>query len=186
MAAARNRRNLILGGSIIALILLWAFVIMPFFDHISLREQDIEDNERLIRKYTIAMQDNAKPEGADADIKARLQKVEQGLFKGKTIQLAAADIQRIVDSSARNSNLTIRTVRVLQTEEVDSFVSIPIQVIFESDLTLLSKFISSIENDKKLLTIPDLQIRVKNRRQPREITVTMKIAGYTKKEETGQ
>ena len=186
MAAARNRRSIVLGGSLIALIVVWAFVIAPFFDHISMREQNIEENEKRIRKYTIALQDNAQSKGADTDIKARLQKVEEGLFKGKTFQLAAADIQRIVDSSARECNLTIRTVRVLESTEVDSFVSIPIQVIFESDLTLLSKFISLIESNKKLLTIPDLQIRVKNRRQPREITVTMKIAGYMKTEETGK
>jgi len=186
MAAARNRRSVFLGGSVIALIVLWAFVIAPFFDHIRLREQDIEDNEKRIRKYRIAMQDDAQSKGADADIKARLKKVEEGLFVGKTLQLAAADIQRIVDSSARNCNLTIRTVRVLESKEVDSFVSIPIQVIFESDLNLLSKFISLIEKERKLLTIPELQIRVKNRRQPREITVTMKIAGYMKKEETGK
>jgi hypothetical protein len=112
--------------------------------------------------------------------------VEERLFTGKTIQLAAADIQRIVDGAARQSELAIRTVRVMDSEKVDAFVAVPIQVIFESDLTRLIKFISTIETNRKLLTIPELQIRVKNRRQPREITLTMKIAGYMKPEGTGQ
>jgi hypothetical protein len=76
-------------------------------------------------------------------------------------------------------------VRVLDSEGVDSFVAIPIQVIFESDLTRLTKFINLIENNQKLLNILDLKIRVKNRRTPREITVTAKIAGYMKKDEIG-
>ena len=185
-ASARNRRSIILGGSIIALILLWVFAITPFFDRISLREQDIANNAKLIRKYSIALDEDARTGGgADADTAARLQQVEERLFKGKTIQLSAADIQKIVDGAARQSELSIRTVRVMDAEGADSFVGVPIQVIFESDLTRLTKFISLIESNQKLLTIPELQIRVKNRRQPREITVTAKIAGYMKKEETG-
>lgn len=183
--SARNRRSIILGGSLIAAILLWVFAIMPFFDRISLREQEIANNLKLIRKYSIALDEDARTGGDGADIAAHLQQVEERLFKGKTIQLAAADIQRIVDGAARQSDLAIRTVRVMDAEGGDSFVGVPIQIIFESDLTRLTKFISTIESNRKLLTIPELQIRVKNRRQPREITITMKIAGYMKKEETG-
>jgi len=176
----RNRRSVILGGSAVALILLWVFAVMPFFDRISQREQDIENSAKLIHRYTVYLQEE-QPADADSEVQALLRQAEERLFKGQTIQLAAADIQRIVDSAARQSELSIRTVRVLDSEGADAFVSIPIQVIFDSDLTRLTKFVSLIENNRKLLTIPELQIRVKNRRQPREITVTMKIAGYMKK-----
>jgi len=183
----RNRRSIVLGGSAVALIVLWVFVIMPFSDRISMREKEIEDNLKLIRKYTAALEaGRARPAGTDSDIKARLGQVEERLFKGQTVQLAAADIQKIVDGIARQSELAIRTVRVMDSEAIDAFVAVPIQVIFESDLTRLTKFITLIEGNRKLLTIPELQIRVKNRRQPREITVTMKIDGYMKKEETGK
>jgi hypothetical protein len=87
-----------------------------------------------------------------------------------------------VDSAARKSDLTIRTVRVLDSEGDGSFVGIPIQIIFESDLTRLVKLIDLIKANQKLLTVPELKIRVKNRRTPREITITMKIAGYMKKD----
>lgn len=177
----RNRRSVILGGSAVVLILLWVFAVMPFFDRISQREQDIENSAKLIRRYTVSLQEEP-PADADSEVQARLRQVEERLFKGQTIQLAAADIQRIVDSAARQSELSIRTVRVLDAENTDAFVGIPIQVIFDSDLTRLSKFIALVENNRKLLTIPEMQIRVKNRRQPREITVTMKIAGYMKKQ----
>jgi hypothetical protein len=43
---------------------------------------------------------------------------------------------------------------------------------------MLEKFISSIENNKKLLTIPELKIRVKNKRKPAGISVTIKITGF--------
>ena len=180
----RNKRSIILGGVAVAAILLWVFAIMPFFDRISQREQDIESNVNLIRRYTAALEEGAQPSGADADMYRRMQEIEGRLFKGQTVQLAAADIQRIVDAVARQSALRIRTVRVLDSESLDAFVEVPIQVIFESDLTRTTGFIDRVENHRKLLTIPELQIRVRNRRQPREITVTMKIAGYMKKEDT--
>lgn len=185
-ASDRNRRSIIIGGGVIALILLWVFVLMPFFDRISLREQEIDDNITLIRKYTIALEEAAARPAADSDIQARLRQVDERLFTGQTIQLVAADIQKIVDGAARQSELAIRTVRVMDSEAIDDFVAVPIQVIFESDLTRLTKFIALIENNRKLLTIPELQIRVKNRRMPREITLTMKIAGYMKREGTGR
>jgi hypothetical protein len=34
------------------------------------------------------------------------------------------------------------------------------------------------------LTIPDLKIRVKNKRKPKEISVTLQISGFMEKEET--
>jgi hypothetical protein len=183
--AVRNRRSIILGGSVIAVILLWVFAITPFFGYISRREDDIASSTKLIRKYSIALDEASGSGEVDAQTVARLKQVEKRLFTGKTMQLAAAAIQRIVDSTARQSDLSIRTVRVLDSEGVDSFVAIPIQVIFESDLTRLTKFINLIENNQKLLNILDLKIRVKNRRTPREITVTAKIAGYMKKDEIG-
>ena len=181
-AAARNRRSIILGGSVIAVILLWVFAIMPFFGRISQREEEIENNAKLIRKYTIALDDASGEDGADAGTATRLKKLEKRLFTGKTSQLAAAGIQKIVDSAARKSDLTIRTVRVLDSEGDGSFVGIPIQIIFESDLTRFVKLIGLIKKNKKLLTIPELKIRLKNRRKPRQITITMKIAGYMKKD----
>ncbi len=180
--SARNRRSIILGGSAIVFILLWVFAIMPFFDRINQREDDIENSTKLIRKYKIALDDASRAGGADANTAIRLQQVEKRLFTGKTSQLAAAGIQRIVDGAARQSDLTIRTVRVMDSEGVGSFIGIPIQIIFESDLTRLVKLISLIKNNPKLLTIPELKIRVKNRRNPRQITITMKIAGYMKKD----
>jgi Tfp pilus assembly protein PilO len=184
-AAARNRRSIIMGGSIIALILLWVFAIMPFSDRITQREESIKENAKLIRKYRMALDEAAGDEAGDDDTAKRLRELEQRLFTGKTNQLAAAGIQRIVDGAARQSDLSIRTVRVLDSEDDGSFVSIPIQVIFESDLTRLVTFISLVKENSKLLTIPELKIRVKNRRNPREITVTMEIAGYMKKDKTG-
>ncbi len=58
------------------------------------------------------------------------------------------------------------------------------QVIFAADMTRMKKFIQSIENDRKLLTIPELKIRVKNEVKDQGVTVTLQVAGFMKKGET--
>ncbi len=67
---------------------------------------------------------------------------------------------------------------MLDSIQQEGLTAIPIQTMFNSDLTMLEKFISSIENNKKLLTIPELKIRVKNKRKPAGISVTMTITGF--------
>jgi hypothetical protein len=49
----------------------------------------------------------------------------------------------------------------------------------------MKNFIYSIETSQKLLTIPKLKISVRNRRDPKEIIVTMVVCGYMKKEAKG-
>ena len=60
----------------------------------------------------------------------------------------------------------MQSVKVLDSDTKDDFVVIPVQISFSSDLTRLVKFVQSIETDKKLLTIPELKIRVKNELKP--------------------
>ncbi len=88
--------------------------------------------------------------------------MQQSLLKGETASLAAADIQKIVDGFAKESKVDMQSVKVLDSDTKDDFVVIPVQISFSSDLTRLVKFVQSIETDKKLLTIPELKIRVKN------------------------
>jgi type II secretory pathway component PulM len=86
-ASARNRRSIILGGSVIAVILLWVFAIMPFFDRISQREDEIENNVKLIRKYTIALDDASGEGGADADTATRLKKLGSVCSRARQVSL---------------------------------------------------------------------------------------------------
>jgi hypothetical protein len=74
----------------------------------------------------------------------------------------------------------IKSVKVLDSIQQEGLTAIPIQTMFNSDLTMLENFISSIENNKKLLTISELKIRVKNKRKPAGISVTIKITGFVK------
>jgi hypothetical protein len=49
----------------------------------------------------------------------------------------------------------------------------------------MKNFVYGIETGQKLLTIPNLKISVRNRREPREVIVTVVVCGFMKKETKG-
>ena len=77
----------------------------------------------------------------------------------------------------------MQSVKVVDSDTKDDFVVIPVQIVFSSDLTRLVQFVRGIETDRKLLTMPELKIRVKNEQKPQDVSVTLTVAGYMKKGE---
>jgi len=112
-------------------------------------------------------------------------KLNNSLLKGETASLSAADIQKSIDRIATSSTIEIQSVKIMDSDKRGEFVTVPIQVRFTSDLTRMKNFVYSIETSQKLLTIPKLKISVRNRRDPKEIIVTMVVCGYMKKEAKG-
>jgi Tfp pilus assembly protein PilO len=160
------------------------FVIFPFYDNISAKKSDIQMKERELEKDLKFIQKQAEFQQTLKRLAREEQTIQSSLLQGETSSLAAADIQKIVEKSAESSGLEIKSVKVIEPGTRENFITIPIQVMFASDLSRMDKFIKSIENNRKLLTIPELKIRVKNPRRPEDISVTLIISGVMKKTET--
>ena len=179
--SSRDRKFLIAGAVAVAVFCVFRFGLFPLYDTYVERRNDIEQKVAIKEKYLkfLTEQDDFKRSIRD---KGRGEaKVQQSLLRGQTASLAAADIQKIVDGFARESKVDMQSVKVLDSDTKGDFVVIPVQIAFRSDLTRLTKFIRSIESDRKLLTIPNLKIRVRNQRKPTDVTVTLTVAGYMQK-----
>ena len=178
---ARDRRFLIVGAIAVGLFLVLNYAVLPVYESIMFKRKDIALKEITLQKY----QRKIEPQGALrkklAEVQRRSREVEQSLLKGVTTSLAAADIQRIVDTVARKSQVSIKSVKVLDASARDVLTTIPVQVTFDGDLGRTCAFMRSIESNAKLLAIQEMKIRVRNRRKPKGITVTLKIAGFMKK-----
>lgn len=177
----RDRKAIIAGAVAVGLFVLIRYGILPVYDRIAFQRKDIALKEVTMQKYLEKIEKQAELQQNLAKLTRQGQTIEQSLLKGGTTSLAAADIQRIVDRIAKQSGVDIKSVKVMDAGQRDSFVTVPIQVRFESDLTRTCKFVRSIETDRKLLTIPDLSIRVRNMRKGGEIRVTLQIVGFMKK-----
>ncbi len=177
----RDKKFLIAGAIALCLFFLIKYGVFPLYDQISFKKRDIALKEKTLKKYMDKIEKASELQGLLIKQASKIQKIEQSLLKGGTTSLAAADIQKIANKIARDSDVSIKSVKVMEAGEKGDFVTIPIQVTFESDLTKTSNFIQKIENNRKLLTIPELKIRVKNRRKGGAISVTLQIVGFMKK-----
>jgi len=181
--SARDKKYLIAGATAICLFVLCKYLLFPFFDSMTDLSRQIETKEKNLEKYLAFMKKQSELQqtlqrltGEETDIKTRL-------LGGETASLAAADIQKTVDAIATQSQVQMKSVKVIDAFEKGALMAIPVQVIFDSDPGKMSAFVKSIETDRKLLTITDLKIRVKDRRKPGDISVTLKIVGFMQKKE---
>ncbi|MCX8043862.1 MAG: type II secretion system protein GspM [Desulfobacterota bacterium] len=178
----RERTFLIVGAVAVAVFVVLRFGLFPLYDTIVEQRRDLALKKAAREKYRAFLKEYG-------DKKNQLQKpreegmLQKSLLRGETPSLAAADIQKIIDGFAKESKIDVQSVKVMDPEPKDGFLAVPVQIIFSSDMSRLKKFIQSIETDRKLLTIPELKIRVKNEIRDQGITVTMQVAGFMKKDE---
>ncbi len=181
---SRDKKFLATGAVAVCIFIIMKFFALPFYDKVSEQRKDIELKERTLEKYLKFIRKQAELQQTLKHLTREETKTYGSLLQGETPSLAAADIQKIVNKIAENSELKIKSVKVMEPGQKEGFITIPIRVQFDSDLSRMKNFIHSIEANRKLLTIPDLKIRVKNKRKPKEISVTLQISGFMEKEET--
>jgi len=180
---ARDKKFLTV-GSVVAAIIIFVYFLLPFYDNLVEKKKDIEMKERTLEKYLKFIKKQGEFQKNLVKLTREQSNTQGRLLKGETTSLAAADIQKIVDKVSEKSEVQIKSVKVMEADEKEDFVAIPVQVRFESDLSRMNNFVSSIETHRKLLTIPELKIRLKNKRKAGMISVTLQILGFMKKEGT--
>lgn len=178
----RDRKFLIAGGVAICIFILLKFIVIPSVEKVSSLQDDLVLKERTVEKYTKIISRQSELQKKLKLLKREQTKINNSLLTGGTPSLSAADIQKSIDRIATSSTIEIQSVKIMDSGKQDEFVTIPIQVRFTSDLRRMKNFVYGIETNQKLLTIPDLKISVRNRRDPKEVVVTMVVRGFMQKE----
>ena len=181
---SRNKKFAIALIATVCLFALIKFLLFPMFDKIGNQKTSIAFKEQTIKKYLKSIEQQEELKKRLKKLTRENRKTSSGFLKGETPSLAAADLQKIIDGIAEKAGVAIKSVKVMDSAQKEGLTSIPIQIMFTSDLTMLETLINKIEENRKLLTIPELKIRVKNKRKPAGVSVTMKISGFVQKDET--
>jgi len=164
--------------------------VFPFWEIMGGAGDEIAVKEKRIAKYRRMIQEGGGLEGELKALEQMIAAGESGLLTGKTASIAAADIQSIVEEMAKESDVEIKTVRVLKPEALEKgdYLSIPVQLTLSTDMGPLAHFLYRIETSPKRLTVKALKIRVASTRarspklpaQP-GILVDLTIHGFLKK-----
>lgn len=161
----KQRRSIIILGALLLLAGL-LYRVFPFWEYIGGAEEEIAVKEKQIAKYRRMIQEGGGLEGDRKALEQMIEAGESGFLTGETASIAAADVQSIVEGMAKESDVEIKTVRVLKPEaqEKGDYLSIPVQLTLSTDMGPLVHFLYRIETSPKRLTVKALKIRVASTR----------------------
>jgi Tfp pilus assembly protein PilO len=186
---SKRERNIVLvAAATIIGFCLFTFVIDPFFASQDRIRAQIPTKLKQLEKYRQFVARRAQVEAELQQAKRAANQCESMFLSGDTPPLAAANLQDVLKTLSSKNKIKIHSEKVLDSKEFDYFEQIPVQIDFTSSMRNLTNFIYDVETYKKSLSITDLNIRVTNRRQPKDIRATIVVAGLmqSKKEKNAQ
>ncbi len=145
----------------------------------SVRETEAAKTTSLVKYLTFV---SKKPE-LEKDL-ARLRESrkadEPKLLSGDTLSLAAASLQSTVKGMITTRGGTISSERVEKPEDLGKFkvVSVSIDAVVP-DPRALSDALYAMETQTPYLIVRELDARVRNFTQPRDLMIRLKVSGIT-------
>ena len=189
----RKRRKIIVAG--LALMALAAM----FYLFNSLNRSTYRFNEALnlkqdkLGKYRQKVLEKKVMERQLLSLQTTFKQAEAALLTGKTVSLAAAEIQQIVTNITNAAGAQIMTVRILQPDRSakEMYLAIPVEVTINSTMRQLTQLLYKLDNSTKLLSIAKLGIKSRAGRSRLvrgvstvNLITTLTVEGFVKTEET--
>jgi len=164
------------------LILLYTFGILPLVEAKKKTEEEILLKRRALLKYEEYLGNRKIFEEELDRTRKQYEVIEGRLLAGETPQLGAANLQEIVRRLSEKDGVGIRSFRMVEPKETDSYRKISIQIDFNPNSSMLNlgQFIYDIENHEKELMISEMDLLVLNIRMPNQIQGSMVISGLMK------
>jgi hypothetical protein len=135
---------------------------------------------KILEKYITLISEKPSLEKKLAALKETRKADDSKLIVDQTPSLAAAQLQEIVKSSITGRGGTISSERVGKPEDFGKFKVINVSVdAVVPDSRVLSEILYSIETRTPFLVMKELDARVKNYRDPRELMVKLEVSALT-------
>ena len=179
----RDKNVLLVGLTFTVCYLIFFFVVEPIHKKQIKTNALINNKIQFIQKYYVIL--NQKPyyqekEKANRNTHTTL---TSRFFKEKQTGLAAARLQKIIESFSKET-ITIERSKVEKPKYKQGILAVTIEISIRSNLKNLSLFLMRIENNEKFLIIEELQSRRINKIDPEEIQTRLVITGFIQKLKT--
>jgi hypothetical protein len=178
-------RNKILFVAIPVLVILAGLLVYQY-GYLGLQDsmRSMKDTEavkmKTLQKYTDFVAKKPEFERRLAALKEARKADEAKLIEGQTPSVAAASLQNSIKSLVTAKGGTISSERVEKPEDVDKFkvISVSIDGVVP-DMRFLNEILFAMETQTPSLVIRELDVRVKDFREPKELMVRLKVSGMT-------
>ena len=178
---SRRKVSWILIGIAISIII-YLLGILPTVEATRKAEEEIKLKKKVLLKYEEYLHNRkTMEEELDRAVK-QSEGIQQKFLPGDTPQLGAASLQEIVKRFSEKNGISIRSFRILEPKEIDSFRRVSLQIDFNptNSMLSLSQFMHDIEHHEKDLMISEMDLLVPNMRMPNNIQGNMVISGLMK------
>lgn len=135
---------------------------------------------RTLRKYTEAIAQKSALEKQIMALKDVRKSDDTKIIAAQTPAIAAANLQNSIKGIIAGRGGTINSERVEKSEELGKFkvTNVVLDVIFP-DVRGLSDTLYAIETQTPYLVVKELDVRVRNYTDPKDLIVKLKIAALT-------
>ncbi len=181
-AKTSQKRFLWLVGGAAAVILIYAWGIVPLLEAKKKADEEIVLKRKILGQYSGILQNRKSAEEGLEGARKQAEEVQKRLLPGETPQLGAANLQDLVRRLAEKNFLSLRSFRILEPKEMGAYRKISLQIDFNpiNSMLNLSQFIFDLEHQEKELMITDLDILVFNPRMPNTVQGNLVVSGLMK------
>lgn len=164
------------------LVILLAFA---FYDYVYVAIQEerrsldelTESKQLTLDKYVNAIAQKGALEQGINVLKERRKIEEDKMVEGQTPSVAAANLQNRVKVIVTGKGGSISSERVEKTEEMGRYKVVTVSMdTLLPETKALSDILALIDSSPVALTVRELDVRVRNMREPRELMVKFKIS----------
>ncbi len=143
-------------------------------------KEDQAISTKTLEKYVALIAEKPRLEKKLASLTEARKADNVKLTEGQTPSLAAAALQDTVKGIVTSRGGTISSERVVKPEDLDKFkvISVSIDAVVP-DARALSDILYSVETRTPYLTIKELDIRVRNFREPKELLMKLDVSALT-------
>lgn len=160
-------------------IVIYLLGILPAVEATKKVEDEIVLKKKVLLKYEEYLRNRKAVEEELDRATKQYEGIQQRLLLGGTPQLGAANLQEIVKRLSEKNGISIRSFRILEPKEIDSFRKVSLQIDFNPTNSMLSlgQFMHDIEHQEKELMISEMDLLTPNVRMPNNIQGSMVISG---------
>ena len=178
MDITQRDRNVLLAGFIFVVgYLLFFFVAEPIYKKQVKIDDTIKNKVQFIQKYYEILNQKSYYHEKEKANRSTHTSLTRRFFKEKQTGLAAASLQKLVESFSAGT-VTIERTKVEKPKYIEGMLAVPIEISVRCNLKNLSLFLMRIENDEKFLIIEELQSRRINKTEPEDLQTRLIITGF--------
>jgi len=135
---------------------------------------------KTLKNYVALIADKPRIEAQLAAMKEGRKEDNAKMIEGQTAPLAAATLQSTVKAIITSRGGSISSERVEKPEDVGNFKMVTVTVDANMpDIRSLSETLHSIETQTPYLAIREMDVRIRNLREPRDLAIKLKVSGLT-------